>query len=80
MRRQVCAFIRARDGFECEPAHIALTTGASEGVKRVLGALVRGPRDGVLIPMPQYPLYSATLTMLGGTAVYYALDEVGSRR
>ena len=75
VREQVAAFIEARDGYPCEPSHLALTTGASEGVKRALGALVRGPSDGVLIPCPQYPLYSATLTMCGGTAVYYALDE-----
>lgn len=78
VRKQVADFIHARDGYPCEPTHLALTTGASEGVKRVLGALVRGPSDGVLIPSPQYPLYSATLTMLGGTAVYYELDEAAN--
>ena len=78
VREQVAAFIEARDGYPCEPAHLALTTGASEGVKRALGALVRGPNDGVLIPCPQYPLYSATLTMCGGTAVYYELDEAAA--
>ena len=28
-----------------------------------------------MIPRPQYPLYSAALTMAGGIAVYYDLDE-----
>lgn len=30
---------------------------------------------GILIPIPQYPLYSATITLCGGTAVPYYLDE-----
>ena len=75
VRSQIATFIKERDGYSCEPSHLALTTGASEGVKRALGALIRGPRDGVLIPCPQYPLYSATITMSGGAAVYYSLDE-----
>lgn len=29
--------------------------------------LVSGPADGVMIPIPQYPLYSATLTALGAS-------------
>ena len=75
VREQVAAFIEERDGYPCNPAHLALTTGASEGVKRTLGALVRGPHDAILIPRPQYPLYSASVTMFGGRAVYYDLDE-----
>jgi len=75
VREQVAAFIEQRDGYPGDPEHLALTTGASEGVKRALAALVRGPSDGVLIPKPQYPLYSATLTMCGGSALYYELDE-----
>ena len=37
----------------------------SAGVKTILNMLVSGPNDGVMIPIPQYPLYSATLTALG---------------
>lgn len=32
-------------------------------------------RTGVLIPIPQYPLYSATLAELGAVQVDYYLDE-----
>ena len=31
--------------------------------------------DGVLVPIPQYPLYSATCTLLDGALVPYYLDE-----
>merc|ERR1711959_285461 len=39
--------------------------------------MVRGKKDGVLVPIPQYPLYSATCAALGGTMVNYYLDEAG---
>ena len=45
------------------------------GVKTILNMLVSSDADGVMIPIPQYPLYSATLTALGGSMVPYFLDE-----
>ena len=40
-----------------------------------LPPLIRDERDGVMIPIPQYPLYSASITALGGSQVGYFLDE-----
>ena len=37
--------------------------------------LLRGKQDGIMIPIPQYPLYSASIPLYGGTAVPYYLDE-----
>merc|ERR1719428_1728722 len=37
--------------------------------------MIRNNKDGVMVPIPQYPLYSATCTALGGTMVRYYLDE-----
>ena len=59
------AYIEERDGFPTELDDIFLTNGASEGVKTILNMLVSGPSDGVMIPLPQYPVYSAALTALG---------------
>lgn len=74
-RHGVAEFLRERDGFETDPEDIFLTDGASPAVKAVLQLAVRGPADGVMLPIPQYPLYSASLTLLGGQAVGYYLDE-----
>jgi len=64
-----------RDGFPADPEAIELHTGASEGVKRVIQALVSDEEDFIMIPKPQYPLYSAALTMFGGKAQYYECAE-----
>lgn len=71
----VADFIRARDGVEASADAVYLTDGASKGVQTVLRLVVAGPDDGVMIPIPQYPLYSATLTLYGARQVGYHLDE-----
>lgn len=75
IRKQVCDFIERRDGFPAKAEDIELTTGASEGIKRCLAAIISTEKDGILIPRPQYPLYTASITMFGGKAVFYDLDE-----
>ena len=37
--------------------------------------LIRDQKDGIMVPIPQYPLYSALLTLDGGRMVKYYLDE-----
>jgi len=81
VREAVARFIDARDQAEpgsaraADPDAIFLTDGASGGAAYVLEALIRGPEDGILIPIPQYPLYSATIARCGGTQVSYYPDE-----
>jgi len=76
MRNEVANYIVERDGEgECDPENLFLTNGASEGIAKILQILVRDSNDGILIPIPQYPLYSATLSLLGATPIPYYLDE-----
>ena len=75
VRQEVGDFIARRDGFPADPSKIFLTDGASSGVKLVLAMLLRSSRDGVMIPIPQYPLYSATLAMFDGAPIPYFLNE-----
>ena len=75
VREAVAGFIRARDGIASDPEAIFLTDGASKAVQSVLRLLIDDARDGVMIPIPQYPLYSATVTLYGGTQVPYHLLE-----
>ena len=56
-----------------------MTNGASEGVRFCLSTFLRDPasgfHDGMLTPIPQYPLYSALSTLLNSRLVPYYLDE-----
>ncbi|MBT3337436.1 MAG: aminotransferase class I/II-fold pyridoxal phosphate-dependent enzyme [Anaerolineae bacterium] len=81
VREAIANFINKRDGFnttnglEANPDHIFLTDGASDGAKRVLNLLIAKKTDGVMIPIPQYPLYSASIKAFGGNQVNYYPDE-----
>jgi len=75
IRKSVCGYLGERDGLEFDPEHIYLTNGASAGIAQFLNLLISEPNDGIMIPIPQYPLYSATIEQLGGVQVPYYLDE-----
>lgn len=77
VRHSVARFIQKRDnGVFADPSNIFLTTGASDAVKAVLEVLLTGEKDnGVLIPIPQYPLYTAALALKNATPIPYYLKE-----
>ncbi|KAJ7714158.1 alanine aminotransferase [Mycena metata] len=75
IRKSVAAFIEARDGHPSSPADLFLTAGASAGVSLLINMLITSPNSGILIPIPQYPLYTAALAQHHGTPVPYYLDE-----
>lgn len=75
IRKTVADFITKRDGEQAYPDDIFLTAGASAAVSYLLSILCRGQETGVLIPIPQYPLYTATLALNNSHALPYYLDE-----
>lgn len=75
LRDTIAAGIEARDGFPSNPNDIFLTDGASPAVHMMMQLLIRTEKDGILCPIPQYPLYSASIVLHGGTLVPYYLDE-----
>ncbi|XP_073139537.1 alanine aminotransferase 2-like [Henckelia pumila] len=75
LRDQIAAGIEARDGFPADPNDIFLTDGASPAVHMMMQLLIRSEKDGILCPIPQYPLYSASIALHGGSLVPYYLDE-----
>jgi alanine transaminase len=52
-----------------------MTDGASQSVHTMMRLLLRSEHDAILTPIPQYPLYSATLCLYGGTLLPYYLNE-----
>jgi hypothetical protein len=58
-----------------DPNNIFLTDGASVGVRMCLNAIIRDKRDAIMVPVPQYPLYSASIALYDGSFEGYYLDE-----
>lgn len=79
IRRDIADYITHRDeGVPSDWNDIYLTTGASDGIMSILKLLVSGEgtsRTGVMIPIPQYPLYSAAISELEAVHINYYLDE-----
>jgi alanine-synthesizing transaminase len=53
---------------------IYIGNGVSELISMTMNGLLDGG-DEVLIPMPDYPLWTASVTLSGGTPVHYLCDE-----
>jgi aspartate/methionine/tyrosine aminotransferase len=74
----ICIFSILYFENKANPENLFLTNGASDGVRLVMTTMIRrgnGANDGVLVPIPQYPLYSASCTIMDGTLVPYYLNE-----
>eukprot|EP00834_Sanchytrium_tribonematis_P001195 NODE_27_length_39007_cov_1.590650.p10 type:complete len:427 gc:universal NODE_27_length_39007_cov_1.590650:36732-35452(-) len=75
IRKNVAKFIESRDGYPSDYESIFLTDGASPAVQMILKCLIQNEKVGIMIPIPQYPLYSASITLNGGQIVRYEMDE-----
>jgi len=75
-RKDVANYIERRDGgHEAYAGNIFLTNGASSAIDLVLTTLIASDKDAVMIPIPQYPIYSALIARLMGRQVGYYLKE-----
>ncbi|TVY35737.1 putative alanine aminotransferase, mitochondrial, partial [Lachnellula occidentalis] len=75
IRESIARFLERRDGHPAEAKDIYLSAGASSGVNTLLHIICASPQTGVLVPIPQYPLYTASLSVLNAQCVPYYLDE-----
>ncbi|KAG5347634.1 ALAT2 aminotransferase, partial [Acromyrmex charruanus] len=79
IRKHVAQYIQERDGgIPCDYHNVILSNGASDGIKsflKLFNEKINDKPSGILIPIPQYPLYSATLAEFGLAQIGYYLDE-----
>ncbi|EGT34247.1 hypothetical protein CAEBREN_31397 [Caenorhabditis brenneri] len=87
VRKHVSEYISRRDGgIPSNSEDICLSRGASESIRNVLklfinrnNSIYRNKKKvGIMIPIPQYPLYSATIGEFGLGQVGYYLREVSN--
>ena len=62
------------NGAQIEPKDVVVTSGISEGIMLIMGAMIN-PGDEVLIPGPCYPPYLTYTKFFGGKAVTYRTME-----
>ncbi|GIY94848.1 alanine aminotransferase 2 [Caerostris extrusa] len=78
VRQQVARFIQQRDGIPATYGDIFLSNGATDALRIVLYLFSNstdGKPTGVMVPIPQYPLFSSTVTEYGMYQISYYLNE-----
>lgn len=73
-RKAVMQYAQIKKIPNVEMKDVFTGNGASELIQLSLNALLN-PGDEVLIPSPDYPLWTACTNLAGGTAVHYICDE-----
>jgi alanine-synthesizing transaminase len=73
-RRSVTQYYEQRGVAGLDVEDVYLGNGVSELIVMALQALLN-PGDEVLIPAPDYPLWTAATTLAGGRPVHYVCDE-----
>ncbi|MCI0383881.1 pyridoxal phosphate-dependent aminotransferase [Streptomyces sp. CNQ085] len=72
-RRAVMQYYQTK-GIELDVEDIYIGNGVSELIQMSMQALL-DDGDEVLVPAPDYPLWTASVSLSGGTAVHYRCDE-----
>jgi alanine-synthesizing transaminase len=73
-RVAVAQYYQERGVRDMNPDDVFLGNGVSELIVMSLQALLN-PGDEVLVPSPDYPLWTGAVTLCGGRAVHYRCDE-----
>ncbi|MFW6094606.1 MAG: pyridoxal phosphate-dependent aminotransferase [Pseudomonadota bacterium] len=73
-RKAVMQYYQSLGVLDVEIDHVYMGNGASELVQMGLQGLLDNG-DEVLLPAPDYPLWTASVTLSGGTPVHYRCDE-----
>jgi len=73
-REAIARFHKARGTPNASPERVFIGNGVSELIDISLRALLN-PGDAVLLPSPDYPLWSAATILNDGRPVYYRCDE-----
>ncbi len=73
-RKAVVQYYQSKGIMESTVEDVYIGNGVSELIVMAMQALLNNG-DEVLVPMPDYPLWTAAVTLAGGKAVHYLCDE-----
>lgn len=73
-RKAVVQYYQSKGIYESSVNDVYIGNGGSELITMSMQALLNDG-DEVLVPMPDYPLWTAAVTLSGGKAVHYICDE-----
>jgi len=74
LREAVCLSLKRDFGVERKPENVLITAGGIEAI-HVISATYLNPGDEALIPDPEYSAYADSVSLFGGTPVFFPLKE-----
>lgn len=74
-RQSIANFIKNRDDHDANIDNIYITSGASTAVNYLITILTKNENSAFLIPIPQYPLYTASIALNNAQPIGYYLQE-----
>lgn len=74
LREAVCRSLQREFGVERRPENVLVTSGGIEAI-HVISATYLNPGDEALIPDPEYSAYADSVSLFGGTPVFFPLKE-----
>jgi aspartate aminotransferase len=74
LRQAVCLSLKRDFGVERKPENVLVTSGGIEAI-HVICATYLNPGDEALIPDPEYSAYADSVSLFGGTPVFFPLKE-----
>ncbi|CAH1398730.1 unnamed protein product [Nezara viridula] len=78
VRKHCAEYIENRDGIPADWQNIIIGDGAMDVIKAVMELLIseiNGKKAGVMVPIPQYPIFSAIISKFNMHMIGYYLDE-----
>jgi alanine transaminase len=75
IRRDVAKFLERRDGYPADFRRIFLSQGATSAILDFFRVVLTGRSDGLMLPVPIYPVYSAAVDLFDATPMPYDLIE-----
>jgi len=73
-RKSIAQYYQARGMYDLTVEDIYIGNGVSELIQQAMQALLN-THDEILIPTPDYPLWTAAVSLSNGKAVHYLCDE-----
>ncbi|MDY6391784.1 MAG: aminotransferase class I/II-fold pyridoxal phosphate-dependent enzyme [Bacilli bacterium] len=68
LRKEICKYLKRRQGLHYEPSQVVVTTGGSEAVDLAMRAIL-DPGDEVIVLDPSYVCYEPDVLLAGGVPV-----------
>lgn len=74
LRKAICEREKSKNSSDVSPENVVVTTGITEGIQLLLGAMIDGG-DELLVPGPTYPPYTSVTKYYDGSPVPYRTIE-----